>query len=381
MTAQKDILKNIYLSQTIKINLAPKKTSYDIIVGQGFFENFFDYIKDIKNINHYAIITDSTVKKLYGLNLLSQLKSKFKKKLKVDLLSFPAGEASKSQSVKTKLENQIFEKKCGRDTLIIALGGGVVGDLAGFIASTYMRGIPYVQVPTSLLAMVDSSVGGKTGINTSYGKNLIGAFWQPKKVIADIDCIENLPQKEFVNGLIEAIKMFFTHDAKMVDYCIQNKKKILKKDPKIIQQIITKAIQIKAGVVTRDECEANERMTMNFGHTICHAIEKINNYKIMHGYAVGLGIIVEAKISELLGLLSKQSYQLIENIIIDLGINRNDLKNYKTQDIIKLIKIDKKARNNKPLFVLLNDIGKVYKKNCNFAHYVDDKIVKKALEY
>ena len=362
----------------IKINLASQKTYYNIVIGRSFLKNFYEYIKDIKNVSQYVIITDNTTKKLYGLKLRDQLKSK---KLKVNLLSFPAGEESKNQNTKTELENKMLAQKCGRDTLIIALGGGVVGDSAGFVAATYMRGVPYVQVPTSLLAMTDSSVGGKTGIDTPYGKNLIGAFWQPKKVIADIDCLKDLPQEQFVNGFIEALKMFLTNDEQMVNFCIKNLDKILARDFNAIEKVITKAIKIKAQIVTQDEFEENDRMILNFGHTIGHAIETLSNYKLLHGYAVALGILVENKISELLNILSPKNYQLIEDIILKLGIDRKELAKFKAQDIIKLIKHDKKARNGKAQFILLSDIGEIYKKNNSYAHYVDDKVVKEALEY
>ena len=362
----------------IKINLSSPKVNYDIIIGQNLLDNFYTQIKDIKNINRYVIITENSVRKLYGLKLQKQLKAK---KLKVDLLSFPAGEVNKNQYIKTKLENQMFAKACGRDTLIIALGGGVVGDLAGFIAATYMRGIPYVQVPTSLLAMTDSSVGGKTGIDNLYGKNLVGAFWQPQKVVADTSLLKSLPQEQFINGFIEALKMFLTNDASMVKYCIQNLDKILARDSKIVEKVITSAIRIKAQIVTQDEFEKNDRMILNFGHTIGHAIETLSNYKLLHGYAVALGILVEAKISELSKILDPKNYQLIEDTILKLDVNKKELQKYSQNKIIQIMKHDKKARQGKAQFVLLSDIGKVYKKNDSYAHNVSDKIVAKALGY
>ena len=243
-----------------------------------------------------------------------------------------------------------------------------------------MRGVPYIQAPTSLLAMVDSSVGGKTAIDTPYGNNLFGAFWEPQRVIADINCLEKLPQKQFINGLLEAIKMFLTHDAKMVNYTLSNKDKILARDPRILEKIITKAIKIKIGVVERDEREVNERMTMNFGHTIGHAIELLSNYKLIHGCAVSLGILIEAKISQILGILSDKNYHVIENLITSLEVNKKELKKYKTQDIIKALQQDKKTQKGRPQFVLLENLGKVYRKDKKWTQEVSDQIIKKALE-
>jgi len=363
--------------QKININFTPQKIYYPILVGQGFLQDFYAQIKDIKNISHYIIITDSNIKKLYGAELLKNLKAK---KLKVDLLSFLAGEASKTQTTKTKLENEMLKKGCGRDTLVIALGGGVVGDMAGFVAATYMRGVPYVQVPTSLLAMADSSVGGKTGIDTMYGKNLIGAFWQPQKVIADINCLKSLPQKQFINGFIEALKMFVTNDAAMVKFCLTNIDKILARDLNVIEKIITKAIKIKSDIVAEDEREAGARMILNFGHTIGHAIETLSNYNMLHGHAVGLGMLAEAKIAQKLNLLSQKDYDLLEKLILSLGLDKKELQKYKAQDILKLIKLDKKARNGKAQFVLLEKVGKVYKQDNNYAHFVSDRVVRETLK-
>lgn len=361
--------------EKIVISLKQEQIKYEIIIGQNLLSNFFNYLKSFKNISQYVIITDNNVKNLYGMQLLKHLKNKG---FKTDLLSVASGEQSKSQNIKAKLDHQMLAKTYGRDTLIIALGGGVVGDLAGFVAATYMRGIPFIQVPTTMLAMSDSSVGGKVGINTPYGKNLIGAFKQPKKVIADINCIKTLPQSEFINGLIEAIKMFLTNDKTMVEFCVKNIDKILKKDATILQKIITSAVKIKADIVTKDEWEDNDRMILNFGHTIGHAIETLSNYKIMHGYAVALGILVETKISENLKILTSDNYKLIQSMIIRLGINKNDIQKYKAEDIIKLIKLDKKARNKKAQFILLSKIGKVYKKNGSVSHFVEDRIIKKS---
>lgn len=356
------------------------------------------------------IITDKTTKKLFGLKLAKNLS---RQKIKTILLSVPDGESSKTQKFKTYLEQEMLKARCDRQTVILALGGGVVGDLAGFVAATYMRGIPYIQLPTTLLAMVDSSLGGKTGIDTPQGKNLIGAFWQPLAVAADVNCLKNLPQKQLINGLFEAIKKFLTSDAETFtfmekhlnrviarrsaadDEAISSKKKIastyakpsadksdalaMTLEKKVLTEIIGRAIKIKTAVFGRDEKETGERMVLNFGHTIGHALEKLSLYKIPHGYAVGMGMLAEAKIALNLGILPASDFRRIEEIINLLGINTKMINKWKTANIIKQTLMDKKSKNGKARYVLLEKIGKAHVKNNQFAHFVDEKSIKKTL--
>jgi 3-dehydroquinate synthase len=255
-----------------------------------------------------VIITDHHVKKLYGDALLEKL---LQRGFQVLLLSFRAGEKSKNSRVKERLEGEMLRHQCGRNTMIVALGGGVVGDLAGFVAATYMRGIPYIQIPTTLLAMIDSSIGGKTGVNTIHGKNLIGAFWQPTAVIADLNFLKTLSQEQIINGLMEAIKIFLTNDRDQFFFVQEHLAQLLIPDLTLLEEVVIKAVEQKMTLVQKDEKESGERMILNFGHTIGHAIEQVSQYKIMHGYAVGLGILVELKISELLGICSKTEAAMI----------------------------------------------------------------------
>src|SRR5579862_7344926 len=268
---------------------AKKSMMYPIRVGMNLLSSPEKWLPDSWEQKKLVIVTDDTVDHLYANHLLKQLKN-----ANPLLFTFPAGEQSKSAEIKSKIEEKMIQANCDRDTLLIALGGGVVGDLAGFIAATYMRGISYIQVPTTLLAMVDSSVGGKTSINTPQGKNLIGAFWQPKTVVADIHCLKTLPEVHCVNGLIEAIKMFLTNDADYFHYVNTHLDRFFHKDEIVLQKIIERAVQIKVDIVSQDETEKNLRMTLNFGHTIGHALEKITGYAILHGFAVALGILIEA---------------------------------------------------------------------------------------
>ncbi len=311
----------------------------------------------LPDANRYVIITDNTVRKLYGEALLKELKAQ---NLKVDLLSIPPGEGSKSQAMKSHLDEQLFKLGCKRDTMILALGGGVVGDLAGFVASTYMRGIPIVHIPTTLTAMVDSSIGGKTGINTPYGKNLLGTFWPPKDIISDIKYLEALPKKQMVNGLVEAIKIFITHDAEAFDYTSKNLDAILNKDPKVLQKVIQTAADLKKEIVQKDEREKGERMYLNFGHTVGHALELLSEYQISHGHAVALGILTEAKLAEMDGHLTPKDYTTIETLIHRLGLSLEPLVSYSMDQIWEAAQLDKKGKDSKIVYVQLAKIGKVH---------------------
>ncbi len=364
------------MTKQLKVNIpATTANSYPIIIKPNLLQHPETWLKNLA-FDQLVVITDHTVRKLYGENLNQNLQEQGYKTV---LLSFPAGEKSKNQAIKSQLEERMLRQRCNRNTLCIALGGGVVGDLTGFIAATYMRGIPYLQIPTSLLAMVDSSVGGKTAIDTPYGKNLIGAFWQPKAVIADLHCLTTLPSKQLIAGLVEAFKMFITSDVKSFSYAQKNLQKITALDNNLFQNIIYRAVKIKADVVAQDERESGLRMILNFGHTIGHAVEQLSNYKILHGYAVGLGILVEAKIAQLLGILSSANYEIIQTLMAKLGVRGHDLKKYDSAAIIQATQLDKKAKTGAARYVLLKNLGQVYHEKNSFAHPVEDAIVKAAV--
>lgn len=352
----------------------PKSVSYSIRVDADLLFNPEEWLPNDVQSKRLVIITDDNVNKIYGVKLAETLSH-----YQPLLLSFLPGEQSKSYAIKQLLEEQMLQQHCHRDTIILALGGGVVGDLAGFIAATYMRGIAYIQIPTTLLAMVDSSVGGKTGINTPQGKNLIGAFWQPSCVIADLSCLTTLSQTQIINGLIEALKMFMTHDVNYFNYVSNNIHNILSKDISTLKYVVERAIQIKVDVVSKDEKELHQRMIFNFGHTIGHALEKITDYTLLHGYAVALGILVEAKISQLSGFLSQHEYQIIQTLLLQLNISGQQLKNMDLDLIIRATKSDKKAQSNSVRYILLKELGQVVNENNNYAFPISDEIVKAAL--
>lgn len=354
---------------------ASKKKSYPILIKSGLLSKPLTWLP--KKVSNLVIITDNVVKKYYAARLVSALK---KAGLTPLLLSFPAGERYKTAKTKQMLEGALLDKHFGRDSFILALGGGVVGDMAGFVASTYMRGIPYIQIPTSLLAMLDSSIGGKTGINTPHGKNLIGAFWQPEAVVIDTDCMSTLPKKHIINGALEALKIFLVSDVKAFQYFQENTDAILNADVSVLTQVAQRAINIKTDVVQQDEKEKYLRMILNFGHTIGHALEKESHYKMLHGVAVGYGMLVEAKIAQLLGMLKEADFAVIQQILAELSIRPAVLKKFSIEHILQHTKIDKKVKKGHPHYVLLNKLGSVYIKNQSYVHVVSENIIKLAFK-
>ena len=327
-----------------------------------------------RDYHKIVIITDHTVKKYYGLTLEQTLK---KAGYTCLLIAFPAGEASKNEQTKHKIEQRMFQNKCGKDTLIIALGGGVVGDLAGFIAATYLRGIDYIQIPTTVLAMVDSSIGGKTGINTAYGKNLLGVIYHPLEMIIDFNLLKTLPKKHRINGLIEAIKLFLTNDAVSFQNIITQLPAILSGEN---HDFILKAARMKKQMTQRDEKELNERLVLNFGHTVGHALEKLSDYSLLHGFAVGYGILVEAKLSHQLGILDADSLHLIKALFAKLNIHDTYLQQFAPKDIIKCMQYDKKTRANQIQIILLQTIGQVFIKNNGYMHPIDHKLIQQVIQ-
>lgn len=339
-----------------------------ISVGRGLLAKLPELLKEHAPAYRYAILTDSTVEKLYGEKLLETLKGAG---LNVELFSFPAGEASKSEETKQKLDHALLAKNYGRDTVILALGGGVVGDLAGFVASTYMRGISYVQIPTTVLSMLDSSIGGKVGINTPFGKNTIGAFWQPSLIVADLDTLQTLPEPELRNGWFEALKIFLTMDT--ASYELAKKKVDL--------SLLGNAMQLKMQVVAVDERELNLRSILNFGHSIGQAVEKLSDYKISHGFAVALGMLVEARVSVELGHLSEEDWEDLADVLKAFGIHADDLQVYSFESIWDAMQNDKKNREGKVKLVLLKSPGAVVTDRMEYTHLVPKSAFQKAWNF
>jgi len=323
-----------------------------------------------------AIITDSNVGELWGSHITWALRGLDQEPT---LIRFPAGERHKTEGTVSALYKKLQKRRFGRDTLIIAFGGGVVGDIAGFVAATYQRGVPFIQVPTTLLAMVDSSVGGKVGYDLNDVKNMIGAFNQPRAVIADVNFLSTLPKRQVLNGLFEAIKMSFILQHRSLKLAKKLNLADPLKTPDVLQEIVWRAVRLKAGVVQRDEKEQHERKILNFGHTVGHPIESLSGYRKPHGFCIALGMLVEAKVSELLGVLSSNDADWLEEYLATFGIHRSELKKYSTTDIIAATRSDKKTLGGQPHYVILETVGSVHVEDNRYAHPVPDAIVKTAL--
>ncbi|MBI2654646.1 3-dehydroquinate synthase [Candidatus Woesearchaeota archaeon] len=343
--------------ETIRVNLKEEiDNSYVILIDEGLFDNLANELKQKPLGNYYAIITDTNVGKVYGKKLLENLQSK---NINAHLITSQAGEKGKTRKTKEKIEDEMLELGLGRDSCIIALGGGVVGDLAGFVAATYMRGIPYIQVPTSLLAMGDSSIGGKVAVDTLHAKNVIGAFYQPKKVIIDLNFLRTLPKSELANGMAEVIKHALIKDKDFFHFLEKNIDKIM--DLEILKKTIKRSCEIKADIIMQDEKEKGLRRILNYGHTIGHAIEAALSYKISHGNAIAIGMSYAAKLSAKKGFLHEGSVIRQNNLMEYIGLpHRLSHHKLKPRKILGNIQYDKKIVDGKINFVLLNSIGDAF---------------------
>ena len=361
--------------EKITVRIKEREKLYEVLIGNSISASIAEFIRKRHKNRKIVIVTDDNLKKLCQKTVLNALKP-----LNPLLISIPTGESSKSREMKEKIEDKLLEKKYGRDTVIIAFGGGVIGDLAGFVASTFDRGVPLIHIPTTLLAMVDSSIGGKTAINTKHGKNLIGTTYQPDAVFADLDFLESLPQEEFINGMAEIIKIAATSDKALFEFIEKNNKKILERNKEMLIKIIKRAIELKKDVVEKDEKESGLRQILNFGHTFGHALENYHNYKKKHGHCISIGLVVESKIANLIGKLSNNEAKRIEALINKFNLPTTVEKNIDIDKIMEIMKIDKKARSQKPRFIILEKIGKIKSGKNNFSFEVHENIVRKAVE-
>jgi 3-dehydroquinate synthase len=341
----------------VKVELG--ENSYEIRVGAGILADAGSWLKEKGFSRKAVIITDTNVEPLYAAALE---KSLAKVNIKTNVIEIPAGEEQKTLETAGSLYKKLAAAYAERSTPVLALGGGVVGDLTGFVSATYMRGVPFVQVPTSLLAMVDSSVGGKTAVDHGRMKNIVGAFYQPRMVIADIDTLKTLPREELINGMAEVIKMAAIGDKGFFEFLEGHMKQAMALDPAVLEEIVIKSTTPKAGIVSRDERESGERMVLNHGHTIGHAIEAISSFKIKHGQAVALGMVAENQIAVKLGMLPEAEAARIEEVIKLAGLPTAlpDFVSKEKDKVFELIKHDKKVLNDRIRFVLLQDIGRAF---------------------
>ncbi len=338
---------------TIKVDTS--QGSYDIIIGEEL--DFSVLLSQYVQSRKVFIITDTNV----DMHCWSKLKSYFQN-IQYEKLVIHPGEQSKSLSSYSNLIEDILDRRIERNDLIIAFGGGVVGDLAGFISATVLRGVDFIQIPTTLLSQVDSSIGGKTGINSQYGKNMIGAFKQPIAVFIDVFFLETLSKEEFLSGYMEVIKHAAIYDADFFEYLHENLQKIIDRKSDIVIEIIKRSCAIKADIVQRDEKEESGlRAMVNFGHTIGHVIEI--SLGVRHGEAIAYGMIVEAHISHNMELCTQDCVQMLRDHVVATGIaipSDNIIDLIHDDSFKQLILNDKKNQNGKIRFALLKEIGSAF---------------------
>ncbi|MFQ5450917.1 MAG: 3-dehydroquinate synthase [Nitrospinaceae bacterium] len=355
-----------------RLNIDLGERSYEILIGRNLLERTREFVSEILKPSRVVIVTHPSLHRLYGETLAANLAQGG---TPTEVIEVPEGESSKSLQQAEKIYDRLLEWKCDRQTLLVALGGGVIGDLTGFIAATYVRGIPFLQIPTSLLAQVDSSVGGKTAVNHPRGKNMIGAFYQPRLVIIDLETLRTLPQKEFRAGMAEIIKHGIIEDPGLFDYLETHFRQILEQETESLQHIIAASCAIKASVVEKDERESRYRMVLNFGHTIGHALESLTGYtSLIHGEAVAIGMVHAALLSRITGHCGPEIPRRIAALVETFGLPTR-LPPLDPGDIIQSMYLDKKTAHNKIRFILVKDIGSI-----EIVDDVPEHLIRQALE-
>ena len=338
----------------IKVSLGDK--SYDILIGCSLLKQASDRLKDIGFSDKLVIITNPVVQELYVNELRENLLTDG---FQVTTLLVADGEEQKSLDIAGRLYTELTDCFTERATPILALGGGVIGDLAGFVAATYLRGVPLVQIPTTLLAQVDSSIGGKVAVNHGQLKNKIGVFYQPRLVISDTVTLKTLPTKEFANGMAEVIKSAVIQDGEFFAFIETNLDNIKELDDTVLEEVVFRSANIKATVVAQDELDLGLRNILNFGHTIGHAIETVSDFNVEHGQAVAIGMVVAARIAQRMGILENSELTRLEKVIAGAGLP-TEMPSLDIGEIIQTIKHDKKIVAGKVRFVLPKAIGDVF---------------------
>jgi 3-dehydroquinate synthase len=342
------------LMKKVKVELG--SNSYEVRIGTGLLGRAGLWLKEKGFSGKAAIITDTAVKGLYSDTLVRGLTNAG---FKVTTLEVPSGEEHKSLETAGRLYHELSGAYAERTTPILALGGGVIGDLAGFVAATYMRGVPLIQVPTTLLAQVDSSIGGKVAVDHGQLKNTIGVFYQPKLVIADIETLKTLPEAELANGLAEVIKHAAIRNGNLFNFIEANMKRAKALNEGVLETIVLENAKIKGEVVEKDEKESGFRGILNYGHTIGHAVETVSNFQLKHGQAIAIGMVAAARISSRMGILDEGDVIRLRDTIENAGLP-TEMPALSVKDIISAMKHDKKVRQDKVIFVLLKSIGHAF---------------------
>lgn len=349
------------MTETVHVPLGDR--AYDILIGPGLLANAAQHLDPLLSRRRVAVITDETVASHHLETLTTALKTA---SIAVDALALPPGEATKGWPQFTRAVEWLLECRVERNDIVIALGGGVIGDLAGFAAAVLRRGVRFVQIPTSLLAQVDSSVGGKTGINAPQGKNLIGAFHQPSLVLADTDVLKTLPRRDFLAGYGEVVKYGLLGDANFFDWLVQNGPAMADGDAAARIYAVKRSCEMKAEIVVRDETEQGDRALLNLGHTFCHALEAATGYsdRLLHGEGVAIGCALAFDLSAKMGLVSQEAPSRVREHLQAMGMKTNlrDIPGElpPAEKLLDLMAQDKKVINGQLRFILAKDIGNAF---------------------
>ena len=350
------------------------QSGYTITIGRGLLGGLWDVIRSQWPSLNPFIVTDAELVAAGHLATLAGGETV------PTYIIDPAGETSKHIQTVVEIVETMEKNVLGRDTLVVALGGGTVGDIAGFAAAIFKRGVPVVQIPTTTVAQADSSVGGKTGVDSSVSKNAFGAFWQPAAVYIDVQTLTTLDDRQYRAGLAESIKHAAIMDADYFDFFETNIDAILNKDMSVLEQIATTNCRIKAEVVQQDPTEKNMRRILNYGHTIGHAVESASGFDLLHGECVGIGMIAAGKLEKALGLVADDRLERIERLLVKLGMPTVIPADINKKELIALLATDKKAIGQWPRFILLESLGNTLCKNEQWAHEVSQGIVEKCLD-
>lgn len=362
---------------TVEIRRDATATAYEVVVREGLIDDVGSLIAAGCPAHRYAIVADTQVAGLYGDRVLDSLTGAG---LKGTLLKFPAGEWNKNRESWSDLSDGMLKAGFGRDAAVIALGGGVAGDLGGFVAATFMRGVPLVQIPTTLLAMLDSSVGGKTGVDTPAGKNLVGAFHQPSLVLADPTVLKTLPAPQFTSGLAEALKHGLILDAGYFESIAGDLEGLFARDPQRLADLIARSVEIKADVVSRDERESGYRKVLNFGHTVAHAQEAISGYAWLHGEAVAAGMALEAAIGEAAGVTREGVSDRIREVLEAARLPFELDDEIEATRFFEVLDRDKKRAGGRVRYTLIGEIGRVVaSQEGDWTHAVPEELVRSVL--
>ena len=332
--------------------------TYDVEIGYGLQDRLMEDLQNglVGKLHKFAVITDSNVKPLYAEPILKKLQEVG---YAAELFTIPAGEKSKTREMKARLEDEMLEREYRRDCCVIAVGGGVVTDLAGFLAGTFGRGVPFINYATTLLAAADASVGGKTAVDTPRATNLIGLFNQPKKVYLDIETWKTLPQRQVISGLAETIKHACLADRAFFDYLDAHMEAILRLEPEACTHIAEENCRIKYEVVMKDERESGLREVLNLGHTVGRAIETLSGYQLMHGEAVSIGLVAEVDLALSMGLVTKEERDAVVALLDKAGLPVVIPEYIDREKLVKKLYTDKKVRDGRLRFVLQDGIGKI----------------------